>query len=226
MGNPPCAVRMALASQPPSTKSVARFRLSREGRLNFDGPGGPGEVEDLPVNIERGAACDLNCQGRDFWLTFPGNYAPDPGNTVKPRLMLVGNAGTVVTVSIPGLSVPFNANVTIPGAGFIEVNLPAQADLGNSNDSIGKKGIHVTATEPISLHGLSKVQFSSDGFMGLPTETLGTAYYVLGWGNTLSGVPELNGSQFAIVATEGATTVTITPTVTSGGRTAGTTTSG
>ena len=201
--------------------AFARFRLSREGHLNFDGPGGPGEVEDLSVNIERPASCDQNCLGRDFWVTFPGNYAPDPGNAVKPRLMLVGNAGTVVSVSIPGLAVPFNANIPIPGAGFVEVNLPTEADLGKSNDSIEKKGIHVTSTEPISLHGLSKVQFSSDGFMALPTEALGTVYYVLGWGNTLSGVPELNGSQFAIVATEAATTVTITPTITSGGRTSG-----
>jgi len=171
------------------------------------------------ANIERASSCDLNCLGRDFWVTFPGNYAPDPANPVRPKLLIVGNAGTIATISTP--SAPINVIVTIPAAGALEVTLGSAADLGDTNDVILSKGIHVTATEPISLHGLSKVQFSSDGFMALPTEALGTDYYVLSWANVLTGVPELNGSQFAIVASESATTVTITPTVTSGSRMSG-----
>jgi hypothetical protein len=201
--------------------AFARFRLSREGGLSFDGDGGIGEVEDHVARIERSTPCDLGCEGTDFWLTFPGNYAPDPANPVRPKLCLVGNPSTAVTVSIPGLSPPFNANVTIPASMMVEVNLPAGADLGDANDVIEKKGVHVVATQPVSIHALSKVDFTSDGYLALPTEVLGTEHYVLAYRNVHAAVPELNGSQFAIVASETNTTVTIMPSVVTGARDSG-----
>jgi hypothetical protein len=199
--------------------AFARFRFSREGKLNFDGDGGVGEVEDHIARIEKPARCDLGCEGTDFWLTFPGNYAPDPANPVKPSLWVLGNPGTKVTVDIPGVG--FNVNVVIPAAGFANINLPKQADLGDKSDFIDKNGVHVMATEPVGIHGMSKVQFSSDGYLALPTEALGMEYFVLGWGNEQPGVPELDGSQFAIVATEDGTMIQVTPSVVVGTHNAG-----
>ena len=199
--------------------AFARFRLSREGRLNFDGPGGVGEVEDYSVAIvRRPDQCDLGCGGREFWLTFPGNYAPNPLNPVRPKLLIVGTPGTVVTVNVPGLTPAFTVNVPIPAPGSVEVNLPPGVDLGDANDVIEKKGIHVTATAPVSVNGLSKVEFTSDGYLALPLDVLGTNHYVLAYGNSFTGMPEMNNSQFAIVATENDTTVSITPSVVTGVR--------
>jgi hypothetical protein len=65
------------------------------------------------------------------------------------------------------------------------------------------------------------VQFSSDGYLALPTETLGTDHYILAFGNTHTGIPELEGSQFALVGVEASTTVTIIPSVVTGVRDAG-----
>ena len=191
--------------------SFARFRFSREGGLDFTGFSPIGEVEDYRVEIERGENCDLTCAGTDFWLTFPGNYDPDPANPVRPELSVVGNPGTSVSVQIPGLK--FQKTTTIPAAMCVTIVLPVGADLGDANDIIEKKGIHLTASQPVSVHGLSKVKYTSDGFLAIQTEALGSDYIIQSFSNSSSPQPELNGTQFALVATENDTTVTIIPSV-------------
>ncbi len=191
--------------------TFARFRFSREGGLDFTGFSPIGEVEDYRVEIERGENCDLTCAGTDFWLTFPGNYAPDPANPVRPELSVVGNPGTSVTVQIAGLK--FQKAVTIPAVGCVTILLPEDADLGDANDLIEKKGIHLIASQPVSVHGLSKVKYTSDGFLAIQTEALGLDYIIQSFSNSNSPQPELNGTQFALVATENDTTVTIIPSV-------------
>jgi hypothetical protein len=93
--------------------------------------------------------------------------------------------------------------------------------LGDANDVVEKKGVHVVATQPVSIHGLSKVEFTSDGYLALPTEVLGTEHFVLAYANVHAAVPGLNGSQFAIVGSETNTTVTIIPSVVTGVRDSG-----
>lgn len=191
--------------------TFARFRFSREGGLDFTGASPIGEVEDYRVEVRPGENCDLNCRGTDFWLTFPGNYAPDPANPVKLTLCAIGNPGTQVKVEILGLG--FVQTVSIPAAGAISIDLPKAADLGDSNDTVEKKGIHVTATEPVAIYGLSKVTYTSDGYLGVHTEAIGTEYIIGSYENVHSAVPELNGTQFAIVGTQNDTTISIVPSV-------------
>ncbi len=199
--------------------TYARFRFSKEGGLGPEGYGGAGEVEDYLVRLERPAPCDLGCNGVDFWLAFPGNYAPDPANPVKPYLTFIGAAGTQVTIQIAGLG--YNNVVAIPAAGTVTVLLPKNADLGDANDVIEKKGVHITASAPVAIHALSQVKYTSDGYTAIATEVLGTEYIVLGYGNVHSAVPELNGTQFAVVGTENATQVTIIPSEVTGSHDSG-----
>ncbi len=191
--------------------TFARFRFSREGNLDFTGASPIGEVEDYRVEVRPGENCNLNCRGTDFWLTFPGNYAPDPANPVKLTLCAMGDPGTQVKVEILGLG--FVQTVNIPAVGAILIDLPKAADLGDSNDTIEKKGIHVTATEPVGIYGLSKVTFTSDGYLAVHTEAIGTEYIIGSYENVHAAVPELNGTQFAIVGTQNDTTVSIVPSV-------------
>ena len=202
-------------------QTYARFRYSHERILRPEGPAQDGEVEDYQVPIINDRdRCDLSCEGTDFWLTFPGNYAPDPDNPVRPSLCVVGGAGVNVKVEIPGLG--FSTNRTIP-AGILTVGiaLPSAADLGDLNDSVTNKGIHVTATGPVAVYAISKVKYTSDSYLALNSSLLGNEYIVLGWGNLHDGAPPLNGSQLAIVATESNTTVSITPSFETEGHTAG-----
>lgn len=201
----------------PAGPTFARFRLSRNGVNTFDGDGGEGEVEDYRVSIETPSDCALGCEGTDFWFTFPGNFAPDPAYPLTPRVRVTGTSGTTVTVSIPGLATTINTNISGTG---VTITLPVEVDLGSLNDSTLNRGIHLTASAPVGVQAISQVKYSSDGFLALPSEVLTGNYTVAAYPNVHVGVPEISGSQFAIVATQPNTIVTITPSFETGLRVA------
>ena len=193
--------------------TFARFRFSLQtALLDFVGPAPNGEVEDYRVSIipdrER---CDLDCDGREFWLTFPGNYDPDPDNRVELSFCITGPPGTLVEVESPGLG--FFTSVTIPATAAARVSLPVDADLGDLNGAVANKGIHVTASASISITAFNHADFTSDSYLALPSSVLGTDYIILGYQNVHTGVPPLNGTQFAIVGTETNTLVALLPSV-------------
>ncbi len=200
--------------------TFARFRYSHQSSLPFDGPAQDGEVEDYRVSIQTDRdRCDLTCKGKDFWLTFPGAYAPDSDNPVRPRLCIMGPAGTTGTITIAALS--YSSNFTIPASMTATINLPSAADLKDLNDGVTNKGIHVVASAEVGITGISQTDYSTDSYLALQSATLGTEYIVLAWRNVQSNAPPLNGTQFALVACESNTSVTITPSVAAGAHAAG-----
>ncbi|WP_205502487.1 PA14 domain-containing protein [Rufibacter psychrotolerans] len=140
-------------------------------------------------------------KGSDFWLTFPGNF----GGQSTLTLFITGEVGTTGVVSIPGMGFSTNFSVT-PGE-ITSVVLPTGAQLMASN-SIENKGIHVVSQQEVTVYGLNRQQFTTDAFLALPTNILGTEYINLGYKN----VNVVNATQLAIVATVNNTSVTITPT--------------
>ena len=205
----------------PVGENFLRFRVSRQGSLLPTGLSLDGEVEDYRILVtERQQPCTPRTnKGTDFWLTFPGNYAPDPDNPVRLRLCIVGPRDTAGTVSIPGLgwSTPF----LIGGTMEVTIALPSGAELASILDIVVYRGINVTAENEVAVFGLNRVKYTTDGFLGLPTDVIGRRYIIQAFGNEFTGVPDLNGSQFALVATEDDTKVTIVPSVTTFGHTAG-----
>lgn len=172
------------------------------------------------------APCDRTNKGTDFWLAFPGNYAPDPANQPKITLCIVGPVGTIGLVTIPGPPLLFSTNFTImpPAvgtAGRFTVTLPSDADLADVSDQVVAKGVHLTASAEVAVFGMNYVEFTSDSFLALPKPMWGKEYVVLGYTNVQDTVTGLNGSQFAMVAGEAATLVTITPSVTTGSHAGG-----
>jgi hypothetical protein len=149
-------------------------------------------------------------KGTDFWLAFPGQLIPN-----QLTLFIAGDADTSGNVSIPGLSFSQNFNVT-PGQVTV-VELPVSAQL-SATDGTEDKGIHVTALNEVTVYGLNRGPATTDAYLGLPTDILGLEYIVLGFGN----VNIVNGTEFVVAATLDNTTVTITPSVTTGTRTVGT----
>src|SRR5207247_10011993 len=62
----------------------------------------------------------------------------------------------------------------------------------------------------VTVYGLDEIRYSTDAYLGLPTDALGTDYIALGYGGAKQA--DLgNLSELAIVATEDDTTVTIKP---------------
>lgn len=201
--------------------TYARLRFNLKGGLSYDGPADDGEVEDYLVDItEQPAPCERTNKGTDFWLTFPGNYAPDPDNPVKLTLCVVGRPETIVGVQIPGLA--WQEVKIIDGSQYLLFELPPEADLGDANDTVTSKGIHLVATQEVAVFGLSRVRYTSDGYLALPSDVVGRNYVVQAFGNTHHGVPSLNGTQFALVACQDATTVSLLPLVETAGHPAGT----
>ncbi|MGA1235492.1 MAG: GEVED domain-containing protein [Limisphaerales bacterium] len=198
-------------------RTFARFRYTVQGRaLGYTGAAPDGEVEDYAVEIVgEESGCDLNCMAREFWLTFPGNYDPDPVLRAEPRLRIHGAAGATGVVQIPGLA--FSTAFTVPATGGgVTINLPTEADLDDLNDQVRSLGIHVKADRPVSVTGINRVPYTTDSYLGLGVPVLGRVYIVHGFGNVHDDLPPLNGSQFAVVGVEDGTLVRITPSVTTG----------
>ena len=150
-------------------------------------------------------------KGTDFWLLFNTNLG-----SPALSLFITGDVATAGTVAIPGLA--FTAPFTVVPGTVTTVNLPAGAALTLA-DGIENRGIHVTSAAEVTVYGLNRIQATTDAYLGLPTDILGTDYIVLGYANTI--VHTSAGTQFGVVATQNTTTVTITPSVATGARAAG-----
>lgn len=149
-------------------------------------------------------------KGKDFWITFPGNY--DGLNVLS--LFISGDQNTTGNVSVPGLG--FSQDFTVTAGTITTVIVPSTAESATSN-VIEDKGVHITSVNEVTVYGLNRQQFTTDAFLALPTDVLGLEHIILGYKN--SNV--VNGTQFAIVASQNNTTVTITPTLTTDGHPAG-----
>jgi RHS repeat-associated protein len=150
--------------------------------------------------------------GTNFWLMFPPNVVAN-GLSALQRLYITSPVDTNGTVTIPGSN--FSQNFTV------QANTITTVELGfvqaTQSDVVQNKGVHVTSALPVTVYGMNQRVFTSDAYLGLPVEALGTDHYVLTYSN-MSSTP---ASQVGVVATEDATTVTITPSATTGNRLAG-----
>ena len=164
----------------------------------------------LWASISNAFAQAPDSKGRDFWLAFPGNHQ---GGSVL-TLFITSEVATTGVVAIPGLG--FSTNYAVTPGNITSVLLPTGAQLTQSN-TIQNRGIHVTAQAEVTVYGLNRLQFTTDAFLALPTDILGTEYINLGYKN----VNVINKTQFAIVGTVNGTIVTINPTVATDGHTAG-----
>jgi hypothetical protein len=156
----------------------------------------------------------------DFWLTFMENLV-DQNNPATLTLFITGEEPTTGTVSVPGLVPPVALPFTVAAGMVTSVEVPMAAMLTGLH-TIQDKGVHVQANADVTVYGLNRRANSTDAFLGLPTDVLGTDYLVMAYqNNNPTGWPPLGPSQFAVVATEPNTTVTIVPTASSPGRQAG-----
>ena len=153
------------------------------------------------------SAVKINSLGTEFWLAFTPNH---------------GDGGTqFITIAAPQAA---TGSVDIPGLGFSEafdltagettsIDLPSNVDITLQN-AVSNLGIHVTSDTEVAVYGLNQQSATTDAYLGLPVDALGTEYMAMSYTALLPG-------QLAVVGTADETTVTITPTVTTYGRAAG-----
>ena len=127
-------------------------------------------------------------------------------------LEISSEVNTSGTITIPGQS--FNQNFTVAAHTTTQVIVN---HYHHNSDQIEARGIHVVSQQPVTVYGFNNIRSTMDAYLGLPTSSLGNNYIILGYSN--GGV--IKGTQFGVVATANATSVTITPSVTVGSRVAG-----
>ena len=149
------------------------------------------------------AAESLDSKGTDFWLTFPQNSY---GSQAAFSFFLSASTDRTINIEIPGLgfsdSVDVSANVTT------KYDLPNTVEV-LLKDTATNQGIHVTADDEFTVYGLSRLQYSTDAYLGLPTNVAGSNYTLLAWDSGLLG-----NSQYTLVGTTDNTTLSITPSAT------------
>ena len=149
-------------------------------------------------------------KGTEFVLAFSSNYLAQ-GNL---RLFVAGDTATTGTVAIPGLTWSQNFSVT-PGA-ITSITVPSSAMVTTTNGK-ANRGILLTAAAEVAVYGLNQRFATTDAFLGLPTDILGTEHIVM----TYEALTPTIGAVLTVVGTADNTTLTITPSVTTQGRTAG-----
>ncbi|KAI8482688.1 hypothetical protein Bbelb_395680 [Branchiostoma belcheri] len=150
-------------------------------------------------------------KGTEFILTFTENLQRSEN---EPALFITTQSATPTAVT-----------VTLPATGYTttvtEVNLTRTAvELRGSGKS--NKAVHVTSAEEIVIYGVFAEQATSDAYLALPTDVLGTEYFVacatVKRSRNKEGFNEFP-TEFGVAGVSDGTTVTINPTqaVTFGG---------
>ncbi|MCG8651028.1 MAG: hypothetical protein MI861_14415, partial [Pirellulales bacterium] len=180
-------------------------------------PTGVVEVAD-----DDGGFQTIDHRGTDFWVAFPGHFTGGSAHQ-ELSLFITSRTPTSGTVQVVGqTAIPFVTD----GVQATEVALPNSLDLEGITDGTLPNGIHVVANDEVSVYGLNHLPFSTDAFLGLPIDALGTRYRIMGWANSPNNVNSIHvptnvASELTIVSPANGIDVTITPTETVGARLAG-----
>ncbi len=142
-----------------------------------------------------------NPEGTEFWLCFQKNFKDAKGDSLYLELFISGNEDASVVIEIDGLK--FVHNKFVPKGTVANVKIPVEAQV-LSEEIVERLAIHVKSDKPISVYGLNRRKQTTDTYLGLPTSVLGNEYRVMCYTLSESLMP-----QFAIVATEDNTEVTI-----------------
>lgn len=163
-----------------------------------------------------------NSEGKEFWLCFMKNFRESAPNErparsegLKLQLFLTSSYDAKARVRIAQIG--FDQEYVIKANTVFNVQLPPSAQL-KASETAEQLAVHITADTAIAVYGLNSRFQTTDTYMGLPIDVLGTEYRAVGY-TKLSG--ELM-SAVSVVATEDGTEATITPTAnTSTGKRAG-----
>ncbi len=150
-------------------------------------------------------ACTRSNAGTDFWLVLAASFGVNEAGEVV-TLNISGDTDTTGTVNVPSLG--FTQSYSVKAGKTTTVTVPTDVVVRNS-DAVESRGIHVTSQAPVSVYVLDFVPTASDGYMALPTTALGTEYVTVNGTNSTNARGAATGSEFAVVATQDATTITI-----------------
>lgn len=172
-------------------------------------------AQAMPLDSKR---LPKNSEGREFWVCFMKNFREETKTqgqgTDKRRLQLFITASGEARVRVQAEGIRFDTTIVVRANSVVSLLLPTSVMLS----AVGvpeRRAVHVTSDSNISVYGLNTRYQTTDTYMALPVQALGTEYRVMGYTKL---APDLL-SGFSIVAIEDGTEVTVTPTaLVKGGR--------
>ncbi|MBN1799813.1 MAG: IgGFc-binding protein [Spirochaetales bacterium] len=150
----------------------------------------------------------IETRGREFFVSFQENA----GETDTRELYLFITTDTTTTGQISIAGIAYNQTFFVTAHTITQVQIPIEA-MVTSNDVIENLGIHITSVEPVAVYGINYEAQGTDSFLAYPVQTCGREYFCISYE---TNIPSYPGSYFTITAISDDTTITITPTVTSG----------
>ncbi|GAB5464934.1 MAG: hypothetical protein Kapaf2KO_03700 [Candidatus Kapaibacteriales bacterium] len=149
-----------------------------------------------------------NPQGREFWLTFMRNHNDPPPESqtgqITLELFVTSDYDCDVTVEIKALG--FRERVTLKANTVEKISIDRKAQITTSEVVEKDMAVHVLSDNPVTVYGLNRRKQTTDTFLGLPIEVIGNSYRAICY-----SVSEELMSEFAIVAAENDTKLTIIP---------------
>jgi len=152
-----------------------------------------------------------NPEGREFWLCFLKNFKDDDrklskSNELQLEFFITSDKDANVVIEIK--SIGYRNSLFVQAGTIKNVKIDARAQVRNFDQIEEKQGIYIKSDNPITVYGLNRRYQTTDTYLGLPVEVLGTEYRVMSYYVTDDLL-----SIAAVVATEDNTIVEITPSV-------------
>ncbi|TAF33649.1 MAG: gliding motility-associated C-terminal domain-containing protein [Cytophagales bacterium] len=153
------------------------------------------------------AQCSKTTEGTEFWLGFAD--ARD-GTDEELSITVTSRVGATVSV-FGGASSTLLATFIVPAGGSVKTVVPELWE-NETSEIIEDKGIRVECTAACNVYALSYQRNSADATLIYPTTTLGDKYYIMSYAQATNLTnTQVRNSEFVIVATQDATSITIIP---------------
>ena len=171
----------------------------------------------------------FDSEGKLFWITFIQGWGGG-GEEETPDMRLYLSAVEPTTVTITDNRSGATTTIEIPVAyRSVEVDVTTlfgvDFELAVANLGISRKSLRIEADVDLTVYGVTTRLWSSDGFLALPDDVLTRRYIVLAYPNGMNTQVQPwqqpnfdHPSEFAVLATEDNTLVTIQPTANINGR--------
>ncbi|MEP7706621.1 IgGFc-binding protein [Paraglaciecola sp. 25GB23A] len=163
------------------------------------------------LTISSASLAAVDNKGTEFIIAYNPNF--DTAVTIE--MHLTSDVVTSVDINYPMNAPTFTDTVVVTPGIITVVTLPISAATSGFANSIQDNAVHVIANDEFVVYTVNRRDSSTDAALALPVDTMNTEYIV-------SGYTPLFNSQFAVYASQDATTVTITPTNALVGHAAGT----
>ena len=161
------------------------------------------DLEEVKANLPK--MFGASNVGMEFYLTFfPAWEISDSGNFIK--IFFSSMVDTRVKIEVVGIG--FEKSIEVKAGEVTEFNMmPDDAMPYRRNDRekplaeqvFKGRGIHISAEDPIIVYGMTRYQYSSDGYLALPLYCLGNKYMVASYMDT-DGASQYLSSYTGIVS--------------------------